>query len=148
MVFVVGTDEERAEYYAEGIRCGKQYSLGCSLSDWKDRDCVDYIGIAVYADFDVSLKLERVTAGSVTASPEELEAIFSPPAPAEKPGERNEAWLLPVLIFAAAATFAVFVLLTRRDAEEAGADSGAGGSASAVRTGRSTPYAGYERRTR
>ena len=119
MVFVVGTDEKRAEYYADGIRCGNAYSLGCRLSDWEDRDRVDYIGIAVYADFDVSLKLGRVTAGSRTASPEALRAVFHP-APEEERGEEpNESWLLPVLVFAAAATFAVFVLLTRKDAEDA-----------------------------
>jgi len=119
MVFVVGTDEKRAEYYADGIRCGNAYSLGCRLSDWEDRDRVDYIGIAVYADFDVSLKLGRVTAGSRTASPEALRAVFLP-APEEERGEEpDESWLLPVLIFAAAATFAVFVLLTRKDAEDA-----------------------------
>ena len=118
MVFVVGTDEKRAEFYADGIRCGEICSLGCDLTGWADRDRVDYIGIAVYADFDVSLKLERVTAGSRTAAPEEIGKIFSPVR--ETPQERpDESWLLPVFVIAAAAVFAVFVLLTRRDAEEA-----------------------------
>jgi len=120
VVFIAGTDDKRAEFHADGLSCGEIHRLSCPISDWDDRDRVDFLSIAVYADRPVSLKLSKVTAAASGIPSEELEAVFSPPS--EEEDKPDAGWLLPVLVFLAAASFSVFVLLTRRDTED-GADA-------------------------
>ena len=114
VVFVVGTDDKRAEFHTDGLRCGTIRRLSCPVAAWADRDRVDFIAIAVYAGAPVSLKLSKVTAVGSGISADQLKDVF---APAEDTA--FAAWLLPVLVFLIAGSFAVFVLLTRRDRDEA-----------------------------
>ena len=117
VVFIVGTDVKRAEFHADGLRCGTIQRLSCPVAAWGDRDRVDFIAIAVYAGAPVSLKLSKVTAVGRGISVDDLKAVF---APAEAEDTEIAGWLLPVLVFLLAGSFAVFVLLTRRDRDEAG----------------------------
>ena len=121
LVFTVGTDDKRAEYHVDELRCGEILRLSCPLSDWEDRSRADFVSIAVYAKESVTLKLSKVSAVSGSLSPEELAAVFAPVPEPDQP-VRDVSWLLPVLVFVTAASFAVFVLLTRRDSESEDAD--------------------------
>ena len=119
LVFTVGTDDRRAEFHVDEIRCGEILRLSCPLTGWDDRRRADFVSIAVYAKESVTLELSKVSAVSAVLTPEELAAVFSPaPEPEE---DRDVSWILPVLVFVTAASFAVFVLLTRRDSEGEGA---------------------------
>ena len=117
VVFIVGTDDRRAEFHANGLRCGEIRRLSCPVSMWGSRNRTDFIAIAVYSEKPVSLKLSRVTAVADGISPDDLKAVFSPAAEEES---ADAGWLLPALVVLLAGSFAVFVLLTRRDRDEDG----------------------------
>ena len=62
VVFFVGDDTYRAEYYVRNVVFGDAASAVCDLSGYANRDTVTYIGAAIYTDGAVSLELSSVRA--------------------------------------------------------------------------------------
>ena len=118
LVFVIGAEDARAEYYANNIPCGTIRQMTCDLTGWEGRDRVDYIGVAVYADYGVSLMLEEVSASSASLTEDELTALFFPTSDTQNEAELDWITLTLVIGFAVIASFVVFVLLSRHEREE------------------------------
>ena len=117
LVFIAGTDEHRAEFYVDGVRCGEIRRAVCDLSGWDERSRADFIGVAVYADTPVTLEISSVSAVSASLDDDALAALFAPPdePPMRSPEDDFTAAL--ILLFLAAASVVVFILLSRHERE-------------------------------
>ncbi|MGN1345842.1 MAG: hypothetical protein ACI4V1_03600 [Eubacteriales bacterium] len=117
VVFVLGSDDCRAEFEVEKTAYGQVLRYVCDLSDYEYRDKVDYVGIMVYVEDEVYLDLSSVKAYSKSLTAEDLAAVFAPPA--EEDGRKTDfsaVLLVSVIVFVLSASTAA--LLIRRDAEE------------------------------
>ena len=116
LVFIAGTDAERAEFSADGVACGKIRRAVCDLSAWDGH--ADFIGVAVYADGPVTLEIEDVRAVSASLDADALAALFEP-ASGSGPVRSAEDDLTALLsiLFLIAASVVVFILLSRHDPE-------------------------------
>lgn len=116
IVFVIGTDDRRAEYYADNIKYGEALHFSCDLTEYEYRSTVDYVGIMLYADYEVALDLSTVSASSMTLDKDELASLFSS---VNAPESSNDfiSFVLFISIIAMMTIFVV-VLLNRRDREE------------------------------
>ena len=116
LIFMVRTEDGyRAEFADWDVPCGEPIRLRCDLSEWPHRSSVKSVAVTIYADFDVSLKLARISAESASLSEDGIREVFFP-APAEEPappGDRISAWL--TVGFVLAGSFVAFVLITRRE---------------------------------
>lgn len=116
VVFVIGTDETRAEYYAEDLLFGRTYSLECALGGYENLKNVDYIGIMVYSDSELKLELSSVELYSDTIGSEDIKALFE-----EKPESQKSPNYKGIALFAftvAAVTILIFVFMARVEREE------------------------------
>lgn len=115
VVFVIGRDDYRAEYYASGLSIGEVQVLTCDLTGYEHRSMVDYVGIMVYANEDVVLDLATVRVGSDTMNEEELRSMFKQQKDSLPLnwGAATVAFLLTVGM-----TVILVILLTRREREE------------------------------
>lgn len=121
VVFVIGTDDYRAEFYADSLQCGEIQRLSCDLSEYKYRSTVDFVGIMVYANHEVSFDLSSVAVSSSTLSDDELRRMFSQAASQSNNDSLAEHDLVSLgafLIIIALVTVSAVTLLTRRDREE------------------------------
>lgn len=116
VVFVIGNDETRAEYYAEDLECGTEYKLSCPLGGFETRDKVGYIGIMVYSDVNVVLELSSVDVCSIVLDEDELAAVFT-----EKDSPHISVDYKTIAFFSftiAAASIIVFVFLSKLEKED------------------------------
>ena len=116
VVFVIGNDETRAEYYAEDLECGTEYELSCPLGGFETRDKVGYIGIMVYSDVNVVLELSSVDVCSIVLDEDELAAVFT-----EKDSPHISVDYKTIAFFSftiAAASIIVFVFLSKLEKED------------------------------
>ena len=117
VVFIVGTDDFRAEFTVQDAAYGQIQTYVCDLSDYEFRDRVDYMGILVYGDHEMYLDLSSVSAMSRTMPQDELERLFAV-QPLNDAPEADRAMIIVVsgIVFIASASTAV--LLIRHDMEE------------------------------
>ena len=66
LVFLVGAEDCRAEYSIAPITADGVYTVHCDLTEYAYAANVEYVGILIYAESDVTLEVSRVTAGSDT----------------------------------------------------------------------------------
>ena len=117
VVFLIGSDDQRAEFKVESAVPEQVLTYVCDLSDYEFRDRVDFLGIMVYADHDVYLDLQSVRAYSNTLFPDEMDAVFSPnPVVPELAVDYETVAVVSVIVFVL--SIGAVVLLIRHDAEE------------------------------
>ncbi len=116
VVFVIGTDELRAEYSTEASTDGTVRSYYCDLGKYRYRDRADYVGIIVYADSPVSLELGSVKLTSDTLSSEELADRMNPKPETGKDSKDVTAVAL-VSTLALLLTAVVFILILTKEKE-------------------------------
>lgn len=117
VVFIIGSDDCRAEFTVQDANYGHIQNYLCDLSDYEFRGQVDYMGILVYGDHEMYLDLSSVTAYSSTLSQTELDDVFAlvPGGGAEEP-DYAAIVLVSGIVFIGSVT--AVVLLIRHDAEE------------------------------
>ena len=117
VVFIVGSDDCRAEFTVQDADYGRIQTYLCDLSEYEFRGQVDYMGILVYGDHEMYLDLSSVTACSSTLTPEELDEVFAlvPGGNAAEP-DYAAVVLVSGIVFVGSVT--ALVLLIRHDAEE------------------------------
>ncbi len=117
VVFVIGSDDCRAEFEVQNASSEQVLKYVCDLSDYEFRDKVDYMGIMVYADHEVYLDLSSVKAYSSTLPQSELNALFAPSAEEDV---RTADWSAIVLVSGIVFVLSVIAaaLLIRHDMEE------------------------------
>jgi len=118
VVFVVGSNDRRAEFTAESITMGGVQEFVCDLSAYEYAYDVSYIGIMVYASRDVYFDLASVTSGSRTFSAEELNEIFSEEAKADIVPAGDMRFVALIIGVVVLATAIVGVSFTKREREE------------------------------
>lgn len=116
VVFIIGSDDCRAEFAAKDAGYGQVQKFVCDLSDYEFRGQVDYMGILVYGDHEMYLDLASVNAYSSTLDQEELEAVFAGTPETEPVSDRAAIMLASGIVFIGSAVAAI--LLIRRDVEE------------------------------
>lgn len=117
VVFILGSDDCRAEFAVENAAYGQIQKYVCDLSDYEFRGQVDYMGILVYGDHEMYLDLSSVCAYSSTLAQEELEEIFAAVPKTEAPEPDHAAIVLVSGIVFAGSVIAA-ILLIRHDVEE------------------------------
>ncbi len=118
VVFVVGSNDYRAEYYAEQIDTNAMQSFVCDLSGYANRNVTDYIGVMIYAEEDICFELGTVEAVSNSIDGQSLAAVFEKNAPVAAENSENKSLILTVVVIAAAISAVVIILLVRRDRED------------------------------
>ncbi len=117
VVFVIGSDDFRAEFDVETVEYGKVLRYVCDLSSYEYRSSVNYAGIMVYAEEEVYFDLSSVRVYSDALADAELAGVFEP---AEEDESRTADPL--AIVFCSTIVFILSicaaVLLTRHDAED------------------------------
>lgn len=119
VVFVIGCDETRAEYSAQIATDGTRHILSCDLNDFEYRDRVDFIGVMVYADWNVSLEIKNTKLESTVLDNSSIEELFT-----EKEVVRSEeknmaaVWILSIVIFIVTAVIVILIMRKEKDLRE------------------------------
>jgi len=116
LVFVIGSDDYRAEYYAVGAKTGEILTYSCDLLAFEHRNAVDYIGIMAYSGAPIVMELSQVRVGSDTIEEEALGEMFRQKEEADEAQDLVTAGL--VIAFTAVCSVIVVVILTHHDREE------------------------------
>lgn len=117
VVFIVGSDDCRAEFAVENASYGRIQKYVCDLTDYEFRGKVDYMGILVYGDHEIYLDLSSVNAYSDTLSQPELETVFAA-APEDDAPEADHGAIVLVSGIVFVGSVSAAVLLIRHDVEE------------------------------
>ncbi len=138
VVFLVGTDETRAEYTADRLTTGMIYSLTCDLSEYEGRRTTDYVGMMVYAERPVRLKLVSVSFSGDGLTREKLDSILSPEKPENDPDEGGlKRLVLPaVLVLGLLLSGSAVAMLVKRDRDIRKTEKPAGRPAAGERSSR------------
>ena len=118
LVFLVGAEDCRAEYSIDPITADGVYTVHCDLTEYAYAANVEYVGILIYAESDVTLEVSRVTAGSDTEDGEALLSRFRPTEQAAS-DDRHSTYVAYFVVLAVIFTVCTIALLCRRDREEA-----------------------------
>lgn len=118
LVFVIGTEDTRAEYYAKDVKCGEIRSFHCSLADYPYLDAIDYVGVMVYSDFAVNLDIAEVHMHSSVLNDEDVQAMLGTAQPEETLD--GDAYRLALILCAVVIVMSVAAVaaLTRHENEE------------------------------
>ena len=117
VVFILGSDDCRAEFAVKDASYGQIQTYVCDLSSYEFRGQVDYMGILVYGDHEMYLDLSSVSVGSRTLTQDELEEVFRISDGTETAGADHAAIVLVSgIVFVGSAIASV--LLIRHDVEE------------------------------
>ncbi len=118
LVFLVGAEDCRAEYSIDPITEDGVYTVHCNLTEYAYAASVEYVGILIYAQSDVTLEVSRVTAGSRTEDGRTLLSRFQPTNQTET-DTRHGTYATYFVVLAVIFTICTIALLCRRDREEA-----------------------------
>ncbi len=116
VVFLVGSEDFRAEYKVEGTISGKTVTAVCDLRQYTHAPVTGYIGVMLYGETELVFDLSSVKAWSGRLTATELADIFThvePEAPSPYQGE-----VLTMLILVGISSVCITVLFIRRDREE------------------------------
>lgn len=119
LVFLAGAEDCRAEYSIDPITEDGVYTVHCDLTAYTYAQNIEYVGILIYAQSDVTLEIAKVTAGSSTEDGKTLLARFRQTEEKTDTGGKNGVYAAYFIILAAIFTFCTITLLCRRDREEA-----------------------------
>lgn len=116
VIFTIGNEVSRAEYYLNDVEPGTVHTVVCSLAGYSGIDSVSYIGVMVYSSDSAALEIETVEFESDTLTSPEIKALF---APASVP-EPDRGYIV-YYIGGVMGVLSVFImaLMVRRDREEA-----------------------------
>jgi hypothetical protein len=118
VVFVVGADDNRAEFTARELTYGAAHTLVCDLGEYEFASSVEYIGVMIYSEESVNFDLSRVTVYSDTKNDAELAELFNPTA--DTAGGAYEEYVLGALMLIVAVISVVgCIFFVRRDREDA-----------------------------
>ena len=118
LVFVIGTEDTRAEYYAKEVQCGEIRSFHCDLTGYDYLDAIDYVGVMVYANFEVNLDIAEVHVHSSALSEEEVLALLGEAEPEDTLD--GDAYRLALILCAVVVVMSVAAVaaITRHENEE------------------------------
>jgi len=122
VVFVVGADDNRAEFTAREITYGEAHTLVCDLGEYEYASSVEYIGVMIYSEESVDFDLSRVSVYSDTRTDEELFDLFNP-APDTVDGAYDVYVLVALILIVAVISVVGCIVFVRRDKEESEAHS-------------------------
>lgn len=117
VIFLLGSQDRRAEYYAYTVPYGETIDARCALSEYENADQISYVGVMVYANETVVLDLSSVTFSSSHLNQEELNTLFFG-SDTEADSRGNFTEIFYILIITMILTICAAVLLIRRDREE------------------------------
>ena len=118
LVFLVGAEDCRAEYSIAPITADGVYTVHCDLTEYAYAANVEYVGILIYAESDVTLEVSRVTAGSDTEDGATLLSHFHQTNQTTT-GSRYSTYVAYFVVLVVIFTACTIALLSRRDREEA-----------------------------
>ncbi len=116
VIFLVGSEDFRAEYKVEGTLSGQTVTAVCDLRDYDHAPTTGYIGVMLYGETELVFDLASVKAWSGRLTVGELDAVFNGPAP--EPTAAYEGEVLTMIILVAISSVCIAVLLVRKDREE------------------------------
>ncbi len=116
VIFLVGSEDFRAEYKVEGTVSGQTVTAVCDLREYDHAPTTGYVGVMLYGETELVFDLASVRAWSGRLTVGELEAIFAQPEP--EPPAMYEGEVLTMIILVAISSVCIAVLLVRRDREE------------------------------
>lgn len=119
LVFVIGTEDTRAEYYAKNVKCGEIRAFHCDLTGYEYLDAIDYVGVMVYADFEVYLDIADVNVHSSLLTEEDVRGLLGDAEPAAVVD--RDAYRLALILCAVVVVMSVAAIaaITRHENEEA-----------------------------
>ena len=118
LVFVVGTEDTRAQFTAENVACGEVRAFHCGLTDYPHPDTIDYVGVIVYADCKVVLDIGQVSVHSSKLDGEALTALLNETD--VDTGDRTDYRLALILCTVTVVmSVAAVIAITRHENEEA-----------------------------
>ena len=112
--FVIGTDDERAEYSANIPADGSPCTLTCDLTAYDRRDAVDFVGVLIYSDGAAEIEIESIGMSGKNGA-EGLGEIFDPPVQPEEEKKTDASFALIIAAVLALLTFGIFFMLYRRE---------------------------------
>lgn len=115
VIFTVGNELSRAEYYLNDVEPGKVHSVVCSLSGYSGSGSVSYIGIMVYSNDSATLEIETVEFESDTLTASEIAALFTP---VSVPGPDRGYTVFYISGIVGVLSICIMSLMIRRDKEE------------------------------
>lgn len=116
VVFIIGSDDCRAEFTAENVPYGQIRTYVCDLTEYEFSDKVDYMGILVYGNHETYLDLSCVNACSETLAKTDLADIFAAPISDVQSADTSAIVLVSGIVFVVSVSAAI--LLIRHDFEE------------------------------
>jgi len=134
LVFVIGTEDTRAEFTVENVACGQVHSFHCGLSEYPYIDVIDYVGVIVYADSEVTLDIGQISVHSSKLDEEALTSLVT--SGAEDAGKKTD-YRLALILCAVTIVMSVAAVtaITRHENEEAEALPEESGRRSGIRGG-------------
>ncbi|MBE6570012.1 MAG: hypothetical protein E7658_07360 [Ruminococcaceae bacterium] len=117
VIFLLGSQDRRAEFYAYTVPFGETVDARCALSEYENADRINYVGVMVYANESVVLDLSSVSVSSSVLNQNELDALFYG-SEAEADDMANFTEIFYILIITMLLTICAALLLIRRDREE------------------------------
>ena len=118
LVFVIGTEDTRAQFTAENVTSGGVRTFHCSLTDYPSPDKIDYVGVIVYADCDVVLNIGRISVHTSKLTAETLEELLNG---TDTDGTNRTDYRLALILCAVTVVLSVGAVaaITRHENEEA-----------------------------
>lgn len=117
LVFVIGTEDTRAEYTAENVEYGEIRSFHCGFEGYDYLKAIDYVGVMIYADREVYLDIGEVHVHSSKMTQEEIAAVFGDAEPEETVDK--DAYRLALILCAVTVVMSVAAItaITRHENE-------------------------------
>ena len=123
VVFLIGSEDWRGEYHAEGVVSGSVMTAVCDLREYVNADRTEYIGVMLYGETDLVFDLASVYACSLEGTEADLQNAFDP-AEAVVKETPYATEIFYILILLAVLSVSVGILLFRRDREEEDEEDG------------------------
>lgn len=123
VVFLMGADDWRAEYHAEGVVSDTVMTVSCDLREYANAARTEYIGVMLYGETDLIFDLVSVYACSLEGTEAALQNAFVPAEPvnSDSPYATEIFYILALL---AVMSVSVGILLFRRDREDEDEEDG------------------------
>lgn len=117
VVFVIGADDNRAEFTARDITYGEVHTVVCDLGEYEFAANVEYVGVMIYSEESVEFDLSSATVYSDTKTDEELYKLFNP-TPDSADGAYDVYGIGALILIVAVISVVGCIFFVRRDREE------------------------------
>lgn len=118
LIFVIGTEDTRAEFTAENISCGQVRSFHCDLTGYSHPDTIDYVGVIVYADQGVTLDIGEVNVHTTQLSETELSSLINGSQNVRQDMSNEYRLALILCAVTVVMSVAAVIAITRHESEE------------------------------